>query len=264
MTGPAARFFEIAGYYRGSERVPAETLTRMDLLIRDHMSRSIPPYRVNQAGETCRIDHLLDRDPVFLDALRTPAVANPLRQILGPVVDVLTNRHNHATRNAPGDIPFRLHRDNQQWSQPLVSVVIYLEDSTVGNRCTTVVPATHRIPYAGPQSGGGGGNWADEHEEYRFLVGQELPVEVPRGGVLFINGLTFHSVGAGSDSCSSSRFSMVFACRATDELVPVDPPNAVRVFGERRHISTDALTVSGSLTKGEPASLGGSGARVPE
>lgn len=264
MIEPVARFFEIAGYYRGPGRLPADMLAHMDHVIRDHMSRSVPPFRVNQSGETCRIDRLLDRDPVFLQALRAPAVAIPLRQILGPAVDALTNRHNHATRNAPGDIPFRLHRDNQQWSQPFVSVIIYLEDSTVGNGCTTVVPASHRIPYAGPQSGGGGGNWADEHEEYGLLIGQELPVEVPKGGVLFINGLTFHSVGGGSDADSNSRFSMVFGCRATDELSPADPPNTVRIFGERRHISTDALKVSGSLAKGDPAPSGGNGARVPE
>jgi phytanoyl-CoA hydroxylase len=158
------------------------------------------------------------------------------------------NRHNHATLNNPGDIPFRLHRDIQQWSQPLVAVFFYLEHATVTNGCTTIVPATHHLPYAGPQSGNGGGNWADEHEEYRHLIGQELPVEMPTGGVLLLNMLCFHSVGR--NISGRSRRSAVFACRSSDELSQVDDPAVIRLFGQRRFLANSVLEVSGSLRQG--------------
>jgi Phytanoyl-CoA dioxygenase (PhyH) len=251
MNQDVARFFDLAGYYRAKSLVPEELTSRMRSIVEDHLDRAVPPFRVNAAGEPCRLDHLLERDPSFVEALRSPAVRGPMEAILGPTAEVVRHRHNHATRNAPGDIPIRLHRDVQQWSQALVSVFIYLEDSTRENGCTTLVPATHRLPYAGPQSGGGGGNWADEHDEYRELIGQELPIEVPRGGVLFVNALCFHSVGSTVASPpGSTRLSTVFACRAPDHLTSVENPDFVSLYGEGRYLASDVLRVSGSLTKG--------------
>lgn len=256
-TGQAiARFFDATGYFKCPDVVPGPVVDQILGLVVDHLDRAVPPFRVNVNGAPCRLDGLVDRDPVILKSLRSPAVAGPLREILGPAVDVVRHRHNHATRNAPGDIPFRLHRDVQQWSQPLVAVFIYLEDSTVHNGCTTIVPGTHRVPYAGPQSGDGGGNWADEHEEYHAFIGQELPVEMPRGGVLLLNCLTFHSVGSRVPSTASqTRFSSVFACRAADELASQDSPDVVRLFGERRHLASGVARISGSLRQGTPGGM---------
>jgi ectoine hydroxylase-related dioxygenase (phytanoyl-CoA dioxygenase family) len=246
-----ARFFDATGYFKSPDVVPDALVDRMALVVKAHLDRAVPPFRVNAVGEVCRVDGILDRDSVFLEALRSAAVADPLREILGPTVDVVRNRHNHATRNAAGDIPFRLHRDVQQWSQPLVAVFIYLEESTVQNGCTVVVPSSHRVPYAGWQSGGGGGNWADEHGEYEIFIGQELPIEMPRGGVLFMNCLTFHSVGPHRVSAGGrSRYSVVFACRATDELATVESPDVVRLFGQRRYLASSRSKMSGSLRQG--------------
>jgi ectoine hydroxylase-related dioxygenase (phytanoyl-CoA dioxygenase family) len=244
-----ARFFDATGYTKVPGRLPLDLISRMRTVVDDHFARGVHPYRVNDTGTPCRLDDLLERDPVFLDALRHECVAGALRQVLGPTVDVVHARHNHATLNNPGDIRFRLHRDIQQWSQPLVAVFFYLEPATVTNGCTTVVPASHRLPYAGPQSGGGGGNWADEHEQYQHLIGQELPVEMPAGGVLLLNCLCFHSVGR--NTSASSRRSVVFACRASDELSQVEDPGVTRLFGKRRFLANRVLRVSGSLRQGE-------------
>jgi ectoine hydroxylase-related dioxygenase (phytanoyl-CoA dioxygenase family) len=240
-----ARFFDTAGYAKLPGRLPTSLVDRMRSVIDDHFARVVPPYRVNGNRELCRLDSLLERDPVYFEALRHESVANALRQILGPTVDVVHNRHNHATLNNSGDIPFRLHRDIQQWSQPLVAVFFYLEPASVANGCTTVVPATHRLPYAGPQSNNGGGNWVDEHDEYKHLIGQELPIEMPVGGVLLLNCLCFHSVG--QNISGRPRRSAVFACRSSDELSQVDDPDVTRLFGSRRFLANRVLEVSGSL-----------------
>ncbi|MEU7840074.1 phytanoyl-CoA dioxygenase family protein [Micromonospora sp. NPDC049114] len=242
-----ARFFDAAGYARLPTGLPASLVDRMRSVIDDHFARAVPPYRVNHRGEPCRLDALLERHEVFLEALRHEHVAGPLGQVLGPAVDVVLNRHNHATLNNADDIPFRLHRDIQQWSQPLVAVFFYLEPATVMNGCTHVVPATHRLPYVGPQSNDGGGNWADEHDEYRHLRGQELPLEMPAGGVLLLNCLCFHSVGR--NMTSHSRRSAVFACRSSDELSQLENPAVIRLFGQRRFVANSVLEVSGSLRK---------------
>ncbi|WP_213451397.1 phytanoyl-CoA dioxygenase family protein [Rhizomonospora bruguierae] len=241
------RFFDSAGYARLPHRLPDSLVDRMRSVVDDQFARAVPPYRVNQRGEPCRLDALLERHEVFIEALRHEHVADALGQILGPAVDVVLNRHNHATVNNSGDIPFRLHRDIQQWSQPLVAVFFYLEPATVSNGCTYVVPATHRLPYAGPQSHNGGGNWADEHDEYRHLIGQEVPLEMPAGGVLLLNCLCFHSVGR--NLTGRSRRSAVFACRSSNELSRVEDPAVVQLLGRRRFLANSVLEVSGSLRK---------------
>lgn len=241
-------FFDATGYLRVPGILPEALVERMRSVVDRHFAHMIAPYRVNDQGKPSRLDSLLERDAIFLTALRHDVIADPLRHILGPAADVVRNRHNHATLNNQGDIPFRLHRDIQQWSQPLVAVFIYLEPATIANGCTTVVPGSHRIPYAGPQSGGGGGNWADEHQEYQHLIGQELPVEMPAGGILLLNSLCFHSVGR--NTSGHSRRSMVFACRSADELSRVNDPDVTVVFGSRRFLGNSALQVSGSLRQG--------------
>ena len=246
-----ARFFDTTGYLRVPGVLPESLVERMRLVVDSHFAGAVAPYRVNSRGEPSRLDSLLERDEIFRTALRHDVIADPLRQILGPAVDVVRNRHNHATLNNQGDIPFRLHRDIQQWSQPLVAVFIYLEAANVANGCTTVVPGSHRIPYAGPQSGGGGGNWADEHGEYRHLIGQELPIEMPVGGVLLLNCLCFHSVGR--NLSGESRRSVVFACRGADELSAVTDPDVTGLLGTRRFLGNSALRVSGSLRQGGAA-----------
>jgi len=223
-------------------------LQQINSLLGSHFENGVEPYRVNATGQICRLDALLSRDPVFLEALRHESVVDPLRQILGPVVEVVHGRHNHATLNNAGDIPFRLHRDIQQWSQSLVAVFFYLESARVENGCTYIVPGSHGLPYAGTQSEDGGGNWADEHDEYRHLIGQELPIEMPSGGVLLLNCLCFHSVGR--NLSTHSRRSMLFACRSSDELSPTDSPVATRLFGRRRYVANSVHQVSGSLNRG--------------
>ena len=105
MNVEIARFFDLTGYYRSTAEVPEPLVLRMRELVEDHLGRRVPPFRVNAVGEACRIDHLLERDPVFLDALRSPAVREPMEAILGPTAEVVRHRHNHATRNVLGRHP---------------------------------------------------------------------------------------------------------------------------------------------------------------
>jgi ectoine hydroxylase-related dioxygenase (phytanoyl-CoA dioxygenase family) len=242
-----SRFFNDAGYLRLRTPLPEGCVERMTAVIRDHFKREVPPFRVNKDGRVRRLDQLIGRDPIFLESLRLPQALLPLQSLLGPNIEIPLYRHNHATMNYKGDVPFRLHRDILQWSRALVTAFIYLEQSTVENGCTHVVPGTQSLPFAGMPPDGGGGNWADDHEEYKFVTGQVLPVPMEKGGVLLIDSLLFHSVG--ENSTEESRMSMTFAFHSVDDLSGLkDDPRRVLLCGERIYMGSDSKHVSGLLS----------------
>lgn len=241
-----AAFFMQSGYVRLPEVLPEEIVRRLEETVDGLFAQPSEPYRVNDRGEVCRIEGLLDRSPVFREALQSSPVLPALHAVLGPNIEIALHRHNHVTLNRSGDVPFRLHRDVQQWSRPILDVFIYLEDADVSNGCTHVVPASHLLPYQGPQSHDGAGTWADEYAEFSHLIGQELPVPMPRGGVLLVNALTFHSVG--HNYGSRSRRSLVFACHSCDDLISRDLTNHTLLAGTRVFRGNPALRVSGSLS----------------
>lgn len=238
--------FRQMGYLRISAGIDSEVIERMRSVILSGFENKIAPYRTNANGDIARLDQLLDRDAIFIDTLRSQNILDPLISLLGKNIEVTKYRHNHATRNAKGDIPFRLHRDIQNWSRSLVAIFIYLENSEIENGCTHIVPGSHLLPCAGPQSNNGGGNWADEHEDYEFMLRQSLPVPVAKGDVLLIDCLTFHSVG--KNLSSSTRMSVVFACHSVDDIYrTINTTERVLLCGNLVYKGTDVLMTSGSL-----------------
>jgi len=229
--------FRHNGYLRLRHRVPAGHVAAMREVIDREMERVSAPVRRNAAGQVHRLDRLLDRSPIFLEVLRMPTVVEALRSLLGPNVIVLQNRHNHATTNRRGDIPFRLHRDIVQWSRPVVTAIVYLEDTTIDNGCTHVVPGSHLAAFAGMAPDGGGGNWADDHPEYGAFEVQALPVPMPAGGVLLFDSLLFHSVG--TSTTGDTRMSATFAFHSVDELDDSPTPHRVLLCGEHIYKGND-------------------------
>jgi hypothetical protein len=239
-------FFRKNGYLRLKGSLPEGLIEQALLKIEIEFSSKRKPYRINKSGTISRIDQLLSRGAVFLEVLRDPLIKDALISLLGEDIEVAKFRHNHATLNRKGDIPERLHRDIQQWSRPLVAVFVYLENSNIDNGCTHIVPGSQFLPYAGPQSLDGGGNWADEHEDYEFILGQSLPVPMNKGEVLLLDCLTFHTVG--KNSSDETRKSMVFACHSVDDVSGRDDDQkSILLCGHRKYKGTDVLQESGSL-----------------
>lgn len=254
LTADEYWLFRHNGYLRVRHRTPAASLAALREVVEHELARGSSPLRRDAAGQVHRLDGLLDRSPVFLDVLRSPEIVEPLQSLLGPNVCVLRNRHNHATVNRPGDVPFRLHRDIVQWSRPVVTAVVYLEDARVDNGCTHVVPGSHLAAFAGMAPDGGGGNWADDHAEYEAFEPQALPIAMPAGGVLLFDSLLFHSVG--TNSAGGSRLSVTFAFHSVDELDDAAHRHRVLLCGERiykgndRHATTHEETSSGHVPVG--------------
>ena len=246
----AIGLFQLTGYLCLRDAVAGPLLLELQAQVDSLFASPSDPYRVNASGEVCRVEGLLARHSVFADALRSERLLGALVQLLGPDIEVALHRHNHATLNRRGDVPFRLHRDVQQWSRPLLDVFIYLEDADVDNGCTHIVPGSHLLPYAGPQSQGGAGNWADEHQEYRHLTGQELPVPMKQGDALLLHASTFHSVGV--NSSGRTRKSLVFACHSSDDLISRSLVDRELLTGRRVFRGNPTLQVSGSLASVTP------------
>lgn len=245
---PMAAHLLGSGYARLPEPLPEPLLESLTAAVDAQFAQPTSPFRVNARREVSRIDGILERDPVFLEALRSRPLLPALQALLGPEIEVARFRHNHATLNRAGDQTPRLHRDVQQWSRPVLNVFVYLEEASVERGATLVVPGSQNLLYSGPQPGGGGGTWADEHPEAQHLVGQELPVPMRRGGVLLMNALTFHSVG--ENLTSETRKSLVFACHSSDDLLSEDGESHLQIAGNRTFRGNTAQRVSGGLEVG--------------
>ncbi|MFC3986644.1 phytanoyl-CoA dioxygenase family protein [Streptosporangium jomthongense] len=188
----------------------------------------------HQAAGGGKLYGLLGRDPAVIGHLiRHPRLVGPLTSLLGPNVVYVTNRHNHATLNPPGQTENRLHRDILQWTRGLLTVVVYLEDAVVGGGATHIVPGSHYLPGMGVPQPGGGGTWMDEHDRYAGFDAQALPVPATAGDALIFDGLVFHT--AGPNTGRGTRASLTLGYRAADEL-------------DRRRAPSDQVLVAGEFS----------------
>ncbi len=210
--------FRQIGYLRVPHLIPSSFVERMRDVVAHDIAAEVPPFARNDAGEVRRINSVLDRDPVFAEVLALGVLQRPLISLLGPNIELLLSRHNHATRNLAGDFRFALHRDTLQWSRNFITALIYLEEATTERGATHVVPGSHLLPFAEVQDapvGGQTSTWAASHAQYDHVRRQALPVPMPAGGVLLIDSLLFHSVGI--NATASTRLSMTFAFHSVDE-----------------------------------------------
>jgi phytanoyl-CoA hydroxylase len=241
LTNQQIRFFRDTGYLRLNGVLSDRILSEMMLVITSHVEKRVKPYRTSPSGDIVRLDAVVSRDPVFLRVIQSPPISDALRSVLGPNVELKLNRHNHATVNAQGDTKYRLHRDVLQWTRGLVTVIIYLEDAAVDNGCTHVVPTTQYLPCAGVPDNGV--TCMDEHDLYTDLLKQAVPIPMPAGGVLFLDGRVFHSVG--ENKTPYTRRSICLAFHSVDELSgKSDNGRAQLVLGERAYRGNDVLPAS--------------------
>ena len=166
------------------------------------------------------------RDPIFRTAAAAPKLISVLQELLGPNVDVVLNRHNHVTLRPPGAAQLEWHRDVANWSRPIVSAVFYLEDSTVENGCTWVLPGSHHMLWYHARLSGHG-----RMDSLAQLGFQALPVAAQAGDVLLMNGLAIH--GAGANHSGATRMSMTLGYHAVDELGYPEEMYKSLVAGER-------------------------------
>lgn len=222
-------FFRRAGYLRSSIVASQREIVAMRDAISREIETAAEPLKRNRDGAVVGVRDLLRRDPLFLEFFSSPQLMGELSSLLGPNIELVLNRHNHATLNEEGQNEVRLHRDVLQWSRSVVTAILYLDAADLDNGCTRVLPTSHYLPFAGMPNNGG--TWMDDHEMYATLSGQDIAVPMPLGGVLFLDSLVFHTVGL--NTTARPRRSVAIAYHSVDELDPAAKDHALLVWGDR-------------------------------
>ena len=201
-----------------------------------------PEHARRLGGPAVKLYGLYDRNSELMHKVVThPVLRGALQSILGPNVAFVKNRHNHATINDnQGEPAEGLHRDILQPTRGLLTAAVYLQESTIENGATRIIPGSHNMPYVGVPQAKGGGTWMAEHEEYAGMEDQAISVPMPEGSVLLFDGLVFH--GIGRNDSGGSRMSMTLGYRSIDELdAQPDSSRLIVVSGEHIYRGNDLL-----------------------
>ena len=230
LTPEQVHLFRHNGFLKLKDRLPEEQVEKLKKGIWKDIREEVEPVVRNREGRVVRISDVVDRDPVFLETASSPLVLDPLACLLGPNIELIKNRHNHATlRLGSENRPEGLYRDVRQWSRTIFTVIFYLEVTTVENGCTIMVPGSHHFP---------GLNGRLHGEEWtRDLLDQAVPAPMPAGGMLVIDSMLFH--GVGQNTTDGTRMSMTMGYHSTDELSDLEDPKRILVRGERPYGGND-------------------------
>ena len=231
LTAEQIWFFRQSGYLKLTDRLSDATIEELKQATYSNIEAEKEPVARDRNGRVVRLSNILDRDPVFWETLTHPIVLNPLESLLGPNIEIVRNRHNHATLNTTSAGGVYMHRDVLSWTRGIVTVIFYLEETTLENGCTELIPGTHLLP------------WTDQHLEAdenlakTGLLDQVVRIPMPAGGMLALDSLVFHSLG--TNQTDGTRMSMTIAYHSVNELAGVDDPKSTLVRGERIYMGND-------------------------
>jgi ectoine hydroxylase-related dioxygenase (phytanoyl-CoA dioxygenase family) len=233
LSDEAVWLFHHNGFVQVHEGLDPATVERLRVLTDAQVAQRRPPL-VLEDGEgdestrpVRRLSKLVHRDPYYLEVALSDAITEPLSSLLGPDIELCTNRHNHLMVRPPGSGEVYWHRDAVVWSRPIVTVLAYLDESTLENGCLCVVPGSHRSPWPIDQRL----HSADDQARVAKLVAQGVPCPMPAGGLLITHGCLLH--GAGPNRSSGPRRSLTLAYHACDELGDESPVEKVLARGQR-------------------------------
>lgn len=223
LTPEQVWLFRLTGYVKLPGMLDAETVQALNDAIQHDIEHAVEPVVRNTSGRIVRLSNILDRAPIFRTAVTSPRVLDPLEDLLGPNIELLRNRHNHATLRLPDPRAEELHRDVAQWSRPIVTVLFYLEESTCEKGATQLVPGSHLLP------------WARDRDDVARagLADQVVRVELPAGGLLAIDSLLWH--GVGHNRTQQTRTSLTIGYHSADDLAAVEDPQRLLVRGVRTY-----------------------------
>ena len=234
LTPEQIRLFRHNGFLKLPHPLPQETVEDLKAAVWADLNNEVEPIVRSSDGTPVRLSQLMDRNnTIFRQAATSPPVLDPLESILGPNIEIVRNRHNHATLNLASKNTDRFHRDITQWTQPLATVIFYLEETHLDNGCTQLIPGSHLLP---------GINYLHNIDQEPWVVDsgivhQAVPMPMPAGGMLLIDSLVFHRIG--TNHTSNTRMSMTIGYRSVDELAGVEDPKCLRARGERPYTGND-------------------------
>ena len=176
-----------------------------------------------------RLSKIVERNSAYLEAASYPIVLDALQGVLGPNIELLTNKHNHLMVRPAGSFPVPWHSGEEPYDHLLITVIIYLEESTLDNGCIRLVPGSHMRPFnriRRPKP--------DSFQE-SDLYYRSVPMPMPKGGVLLFNDSCFH--GSDKNRSYQSRRSMTLGYQAHSvHNVIKENPEKILLRGEKIYI----------------------------
>jgi ectoine hydroxylase-related dioxygenase (phytanoyl-CoA dioxygenase family) len=232
LTHEQVRLFRHNGFIKLKDRLPEETVARLKEAAWKDLRGAVEPVVRDREGRVVRLSNIFDRDPIFRETAASPTVLDALESLLGPNIELVKNRHNHIQLRPPSANPDHLHRDVLQWTRGIVTVIFYLEESTVEKGCTQVIPGSHTLPCSG-------GHNMDEEEWVRQsgVLDQTVQVPMPAGGMLAIDSTILH--GALKNNSGEIRMSMTVGYHSVDELSDGESAKCHLVRGQRIYKGND-------------------------
>ena len=228
LTPQEIQLFRHNGFIKFPQRLPeAQVAALKEAALRD-IEGSVEPI-AHQDGRIIRLSNIWGRGGIFQGTITGDEILDPLESLLGPNIEFLINRHNHLyLRDASSSHSLSWHRDCLEWSRPIVTVLIYLEESNLETGCTRVVPGTHRVA--------GFPSHRDADTE-RIARAQAIPLPMAPGGLLAIDGMLLHA--AGINRSDRTRMSMTLGYHSVNEFSSAQDPKCVLVRGERIYGGND-------------------------
>ena len=223
-------YFKHNGFRRLPECLPDDLVNRLNAVTDEQIDRMIEPVvwekrETRTPDDVRRLSKIIARAPVYLEAASHSIITEALRGVLGPNIELLTNKHNHIMVRPPGSDSVYWHSGEQPYDHTLITALVYLQESTLKNGCIRIVPGSHLRPFR-----------RDRRPKEAFresdLYGLSVPIPMPRGGVLLFNDCCFH--GSDVNMSDASRRSMTLAYRAHDahDVIKEDPEK-ILVSGEK-------------------------------
>ena len=164
-----------------------------------------------------RLLQAYDREPIFAEWARDPAVAARVRQLLGaPLVLPLAHHNCVMTKQPRFSSETHWHQDVRYWAYArgdLVNVWLALGDEYPDNGGLSVIAGTHTQHFA-PERFDAAQFLRPERADNRALIAGAQPLTLAAGDVLFFHARLFHA--AGSNRADAIKFSLVFTYRPQD------------------------------------------------
>ena len=152
------------------------------------------------------------REPIFLEALRHPAVTRIMRLFLGSAISGIQSQFFYGKPGTPG---FQPHQDNRYVNAPrgaFASAWIALTDVGPRNGGLYIYPGTHREPLLEVEEVEAEETMLQDVNALRLrcVVPEQYvsrDVEIPKGGGIFFDGHTIH--GSYENKSQTDRYALL-------------------------------------------------------
>jgi ectoine hydroxylase-related dioxygenase (phytanoyl-CoA dioxygenase family) len=195
--------------------------------------------------------------PLIYRYLSHPRITGILTGIVSPNVKCMQSM---LFVKGPGKAGQSWHQDEfyiPTRDKSLIGVWIAIDDATVDNGCLWIIPGSHQPGYIRPRVPNTDTEFADVDtvEVSAFPAGQVLPVEVPRGSVVFFNGYTLHS-SLRNKTEGNFRTALVNHYMSAESMLPWDQDGKLPATEDLRDVvlvaGVDPYAYKGTVEANQP------------